>query len=99
MDAAKTKFESITGSVGATGAIVAACAACCVSIPVVGPLLAWLGLSGIGAVATGWYLPVAGVSALGLGIFLLARHRRRLTQRPSHRADGCGSRKLNQERL
>ena len=97
MEAAKTKFGPIAGTVGTTGAIVAACAACCVSIPVAGPLLAWLGLSGVGAATTGWYLPVAGVSALGLGVLLFVRHRRRITQRSTQIADGngCGSRCQN----
>ena len=90
MEAAKTKFGSIAGTVGTTGAIVAACAACCVGIPVAVPLLAWLGLSGVGAATTGWYLPVAGVSAFGLGVLLFVRHRRSVTQRSMQSADGGG---------
>lgn len=90
MEVTKTRFGTIAGTVGTTGAIVVACAACCVSIPLAGPLLAWLGLSSFGAVATGWYLPVAGVSALGLGIFFFVRHRRSVIQRSTQSADGCG---------
>lgn len=90
MEVAITKFGLMAGTVGTTGAIVAACAACCVSIPLAGPLLAWVGLSGFGAVATGWYLPVASVSALGLGIFVFVLHRRRVIRRSTQSADGCG---------
>lgn len=77
MKVTKTSRGALTKTVGTAGTLAAACAACCVSIPLVGPLLAWLGLSGVGAAATGWYLPVAGVFALGLGVFLVIRRRRK----------------------
>jgi hypothetical protein len=33
--------------------------------PLVAPLLAWFGLSSLGAAATGWHLEIAVVSAIG----------------------------------
>jgi hypothetical protein len=77
MKVTKTSRAALTKTVGTAGTLAAACAACCVSIPMVGPLLAWLGLSSVGAAVTGWYLPVAAASALGLGILLFVRRRRK----------------------
>lgn len=77
MKVTKSNIGAAAGTIGTAGAVAAACVACCVGVPVVGPLLAWLGLSSLGAVLTaGWYLPVAGLFILGLGIVLLVRHRR-----------------------
>lgn len=90
MKVTKTKLGSVAGAVGATGAVAAACAACCVSIPLVTPLFAWLGLSGLGAAATGWYLPVTGVSTLGIGAFLIARRRRKAKSILTQSTSGCG---------
>jgi len=55
---------------------VAACAACCVSVPFIAPLLAWLGISSLGAIASGWDLAMAGIFAIGLAGFFLMRRRR-----------------------
>lgn len=90
MTVTKTRLGAVAGTVGTAGAVVVACAACCVSIPLVGPVLAWLGLSSLGAVTSDWYLPLAGVSALGLGVFLFVRHRRSANRLPTQSADGCG---------
>jgi hypothetical protein len=72
----KIKRGILTSAFGAAGATAAACAACCLSFPLLGPLSAWLGLAGFGAVATGWYLAGAGVFAFGLLAYLLVRRRR-----------------------
>ena len=56
MTVTKTRLGAVAGTAGTAGAVVVACAACCVSIPLVGPVLAWPGLSSLGAVQS----PVAG---------------------------------------
>jgi hypothetical protein len=61
---------------GALGATALACAACCAGAPFVVPLLAWLGLSGLTALSTGWYVGAAAVFAAGLAALLLAQRRR-----------------------
>lgn len=53
----------------------AACIPCC--IPLVAPLLAWLGISGIAMVETGKYVQIGAVFAFLLGAFLLFRARKR----------------------
>jgi hypothetical protein len=55
------------------GAAVIACVPCC--IPLIAPVLAWLGISTLGAAATGWYAGLAGAFAVGLAAFLFIRHR------------------------
>jgi hypothetical protein len=62
---------------GGAGAIAAACTACCVSLPVLGTVLASLGLSGIGIASFGWTVGAAMLAMLGLGAFIVARRRRR----------------------
>lgn len=89
MKVTKSRIGAVAGTIGTTGAVAAACVACCVGVPMVGPLLAWLGLSSLGAALTGWYLPVAGVSMLGLGVVLLVQHRRSRNRPSAHRAAGC----------
>ena len=89
MKEAKKKIGIAAGTIGAAAA---ACAACCVSIPVIGSLMAWLGLSGLGAAAMGWYLLAAGVSALGLGLLLFVRHRRNASRQPTDSVGDCGCR-------
>lgn len=77
---------------GAAGAAIAACAACCA--PLLAPLLAWLGLSGMGMAAAGWYVEIAVLAAAGLCGVLVLRHRRAARQAKSCRVDGgcgCGS--------
>lgn len=76
---------------GAVGVTAIACAACCASLPLIGPVLAWLGLAGIGAIATGWEIAAAAVFALGVGAFLLVRQYRRSVLPPTH-SGACGCR-------
>lgn len=76
------------GAFAVVGATIAACAACCISIPLVVSLLAWAGISGVGALATGWYLGAAGVFVAGLlGYYLVRRHRKGRARRE---AASCG---------
>jgi hypothetical protein len=76
-------------SAGAAGAVLVACAACCA--PLVAPLLAWLGISGLGMATTGWYLETAFVSAIALAGFLLLRRHKAKNRSRSCQADGrCG---------
>ena len=89
MKVTKTRIGAVAGTIGTAGAVAAACVACCVSVPIVGPLLAWLGLSSLGAALTGWYLSVAGVSGLGLGIVLIVHHRRSVNRPTAQSAVGC----------
>ena len=72
MTTSKTKV----GAAGVAGAaaLVAACIACC--IPLIAPILAWLGITSLGAVATGWYIGAIGVLALGAAAMLFVRHKR-----------------------
>lgn len=80
------------GTVGATGIALAACAACCA--PLVAPLLAWFGLSGLGMAMTGWYAEIAIGSILVIGGFLLFRRRKAMERAQACALDGncgCGS--------
>lgn len=74
---------------GAAGIMAASCAACCISVPILGPLLAWLGVAGLGAAATGWYVAVASAFALGIGVFFIVRHRRRRGHRAAQSERTC----------
>lgn len=81
------------GTAGAAGIALAACAACCA--PLVAPLLAWFGLSGLGMATTGWYLEIAVGSAVALGGFLLYRRRKAMNHAQACQVDGtcgCGGR-------
>lgn len=64
---------------GALGATALACAACCAGAPFVVPLLAWLGLSSLGALSTGWYIGAAAIFAVGLAALFWVRSRRAST--------------------
>lgn len=74
MNVSKTKMGTATGVVGAA-ALIAACIPCCISLAV--PLLAWLGITSLGALATSWYIATIGVFALGAAAILYVRFRRR----------------------
>jgi hypothetical protein len=77
------------GTAGAAGVALAACAACCA--PLVAPLLAWFGLSGLTMATTGWYVEIAAVSTMGLGVFFLLRRRQAINRSRSCQVDGnCG---------
>ncbi|MBC9175992.1 hypothetical protein [Pseudoroseomonas ludipueritiae] len=59
-----TKVLGLTaGATATTGAVVTACATCC-AVPVLGSVLAAIGLAGLGTVAVGW--------VVGLAVLLLA---------------------------
>ncbi|HEV2611690.1 MAG TPA: hypothetical protein VGU61_15585 [Noviherbaspirillum sp.] len=79
-----------TTAMGAAGATVAACAACCISLPLLGPMLAWLGITGLGTLATGWHVGMAAAVAAGFAVIFVYRHRRRSMQRS--KSCGCNSR-------
>lgn len=92
MNETQKKNGSKAVTAGAAGVALAACAACCA--PLVAPLLAWLGLSGLGMATTGWYIETAILSALTLGGFLLWRRRGAVQRSQSCQADascGCSS--------
>jgi ABC-type nickel/cobalt efflux system permease component RcnA len=77
------------GTAGAAGVALAACAACCA--PLVAPLLAWFGLSSLGAAVTGWYLEIAVVSAIALVGFWLFRRHKNMNRSQYCQVDGsCG---------
>jgi hypothetical protein len=93
MESARKKRGIGTRTIGTAGAIAAACAAGCISLPLIAPVLAWLGISSLGAVATGWYLAMAGLFAAGLGLLILFRRRSCpiRAQRQSSGTCGCSS--------
>jgi membrane protein implicated in regulation of membrane protease activity len=67
------------------GATVAACAACCISLPLLAPVLAWLGIGSLGALAAGWnagmVAAIAAAIAAGIGTIYVFRQWRRSTRR------------------
>jgi hypothetical protein len=81
--------KAVGTAAGAAGAVVAACAACCVSLPFVSPLLAWLGLSGLGFATFGWSLPLGGLPILVLVSSLVIRHRRNAALRCKQSTASC----------
>lgn len=81
--------KAVGTAAGAAGAMVAACAACCVSLPLVAPLLAWLGLSGLSFAAFGWSLPLAGLVILAVVSFLAIRHHRHAALRCKRSTGNC----------
>lgn len=77
-------------TVGAAGITVAACAACCISLPLLGPVLAWLGITSLGAIASGWYVAAASVFAAGVAAGVFVRWRRRSAPLSTQRDSTCG---------
>ncbi|CAN5315926.1 hypothetical protein BH11PSE11_BH11PSE11_34820 [soil metagenome] len=77
------KFAWLAGGV----ALLAACIPCC--LPLAAPILAWLGIASLGAVATGWYVAGMGVSALGVAAILYARSRRGASCGTREGESGC----------
>jgi|GEM_PF-1990461 len=64
------------GITGVAGIAILACMACC--IPLIAPVLAWIGVAALGVLAPlGWATLIAVISALALGytLFLLRRRR------------------------
>lgn len=86
MSISKTKASTAAGVAGAA-ALVAACIPCCISLAA--PILAWLGITSLGAVATGWYWGAIGVFALGAAAMLFVRHRRGASCRIRQRETSC----------
>lgn len=81
-----------TGAVLAgAAALIAACIPCCISLAA--PILAWLGLTSFGAVATGWYFAAMSVFALGAAVMLYGRFRRGASCRvqPVKSTCACGT--------
>lgn len=76
-----------TAALGAAGVTAAACAACCISLPLLGPVLAWLGIAGLGGLVTGWHVGMAAVFATGIAVIYGFRHWRRLER--MNRDCGC----------
>ena len=71
MELKRKKLPVSAGIVGLAGSTAVACVACCVSFPLLAPVLAWLGVAGLGAVASGWYLAMAFAFVLGVVAILL----------------------------
>lgn len=90
----KTKVNAFAGVAG-TAALAAACIPCCISL--IAPILAWMGITSLGAAATGLYFSAIGVFALGVAAALFIRHRRGTSCRVPHRKassscnPGCNS--------
>jgi len=80
---------------GLAGAAALACLPCCLSIPLVAPLLAWLGISTLGAAASGWYAGMAGVFVLGAAAFLVLRRRAAARNAASSRCGCAGACRTN----
>ena len=81
------KKAGVVASVGAGGALLLACAACCA--PLAAPLLAWLGVAGLtlmGPIGLG----AAAIGALALVWMAVARRRRRAQCRIACRT-GCSA--------
>lgn len=88
MELKRIDRKTRVGAAGALGLVAAACVACCAGLPLLVPLLAWLGIAGLGAAVTGWYLAAGGIFAAGVGATLYVRHRRWAAK--SRHAHGCG---------
>jgi hypothetical protein len=58
---------------GLIGGTAAACAACCAAPVVLGPLLAWLGVAGLGLAFSPWYLLVLAAPAAMLAVQLIRK--------------------------
>lgn len=94
MELKRTDTKTSAGTAGAAGAVglaAAACVACC--LPLLAPVLAWFGLAGLGAAASGWYLAAAGIAAAGLGavLFILRRRAARALHRAGSGRCGCAT--------
>jgi hypothetical protein len=83
------KWINKTLAAGTLGTAAVACAGCCIGLPLLGPLLAWSGLSAAGALATGWYAGMVSVFAVGV-TGLIAWRRRRAAMR-ARQACGCST--------
>lgn len=72
---------------GLIGGTAAACVACCAGPVFLGPLLAWLGVAGLGFVFSPWYLLLLAAPAL----MLVLQHSRKKTH-PTEKGNtaGCG---------
>jgi hypothetical protein len=81
MSMTKTKL-GVAGAV----ALIAACIPCCISLAA--PILAWLGITSIGA-AAGWYWSATGIFALGAAAVLFVRHRRGASCQVRPRRTSC----------
>ena len=80
----KTRGIRTRKTAALAGATVAACAACCISLPLLGPVLAWLGISSLGALAAGWHGGVVAATVAGfaaVAAIYVAWQRRRSTRR------------------
>lgn len=86
MSVSKTKVGAAAYLAGAA-AVIAACIPCC--IPLIAPILAWLGVTSLAAVASGWYVGAIGVFALGGAVMLIIRHRRGASCQIRQRKTSC----------
>lgn len=71
------KRTGTNGLLGVTLLGIVACIPCCLA-PFVLPLMAWLGVSAIGAAATGWYLGMAGIFALSVAMLYRMQRRKKI---------------------
>jgi hypothetical protein len=58
---------------GIVGGTAAACVACCATPVVLGPLLAWLGVAGLGLAFSPWYLLLLAAPAVMLALQLIRK--------------------------
>lgn len=77
------------GLLGVTLIGILACLPCCLA-PFVLPLMAWLGISAIGAAATGWYLGIAGVFVLSVAMLYWMRKRKEVVPSCTINPNKCG---------
>jgi hypothetical protein len=83
------KRTGTKGLLGITLIGILACLPCCLA-PFVVPLMAWLGISAVGAVATGWYLDIAGIFALSVAMFYWMQKRKKIVPSCAINPNKCG---------
>lgn len=87
MNTFRKKWGKTAGLAGAA-ALVAACIPCCVALAA--PLLAWLGITSLGGMATGWYAGALVAFTIGTAAILFVRYRRSACCRPAPVKGACG---------
>jgi hypothetical protein len=80
-------MEMSIKKIGAAAGTAAACVACCAGPALIGPLLAWIGVTGLGFVFSPWYLLLLAVPATML---VLQQMRKKTLQPDRANAGGCG---------
>lgn len=86
MNVSKSKV-GIAASIAGVAALVAACIPCCISLAA--PILAWLGVTSLGAFATGWHWAAIGAFALGAAAMMFIRFRRGASCHVRQKQNSC----------